>query len=100
MTSITARGNDDDFDKVEQGIDWLERLEAIKARRDRESAMTETTKYVNSLRAAIIALAGDADKNQLAAYYGGEVASLVESVRDPETADPWTEYLSPALMDE
>ena len=42
MTTITARGSDDDFDRVQQGIDWLERLEVIKARQDRESAINET----------------------------------------------------------
>ena len=99
MTTITARGSDDDFDRVQRGIDWLERLEAIKSRRDRESAIQETIEYVNNLRAAITALAGDVDPAQLAATYGGEVASVVESVRDSDATDPWTEYLHPSLLD-
>ena len=100
MTTITARGSDDDFDKVERGIDWLERLEIIKARQDRDSAIRETVEYVNRLRAAIIALSGDADVDQLAARHGGDVASVVESVRESETTDPWTEYLHPTLIEQ
>ena len=97
--TITARGSDDDFERVQQGIDWLERLEVIKARQDRESAINETVEYVNRLRAAITALAGDDDPSRLAALYGGEVASLVESVRGTNATDPWTEYLRPALLE-
>ncbi len=99
MAATTALGNDDGFDKVERGIDWLERLEAIKARRDRESAVRETSEYVNRLRAAIMTLAGDADINRIAADYGSEVASLVESVREADATDPWTEYLQPSLLE-
>ena len=100
MTTITARGSDDDFDRVERGIDWLERLEAIKTRRDRESAVRETVEYVNSLRAAVTALAGDADTDRLADLHGGDVADLVDSLRDTESTDPWTEYLRPALLED
>ena len=99
MTTITARGSDDDFDSVQQGIDWLERLEVIKARQDRESAIRETAEYVNKLRYAILTLAGDTDVNQLAASHGGEVSRLVESVRESDTTDPWTEYLRPTLLE-
>ncbi len=81
-------------------IDWLERLEVIKSRMDKESATRETVEYVNRLRAAIIALAGDADTSQLTALYGGEVASLVENVRGTDSTDPWTEYLQPALLED
>ncbi len=98
MTTITARGSDDDFDRVERGIDWLERLEVIKARQDRESAIRETAEYVNGLREAIIALSADADVSQIAARHGGEVASVVESLRESEATDPWTEYLHPTLL--
>lgn len=99
MTTITARGSDDDFDRVQKGIDWLERLEVIKARQDRESAINETIEYVNRLRAAVTTLAGHADASQLAALYGGEVADLVESVRESDTTDPWIEYLRPSLTE-
>ena len=61
MTTITARGSEDDFERVQQGIDWLERLEVIKARQDRESAIRETVEYVNRLREALNALVGDDD---------------------------------------
>ena len=101
MTTITARGSEDhdDFERVQQGIDWLERLEVIKARQDRESAIHETVEYVNRLRAAVTALAGDIDINDLAAQYGSDVASLVESMRETDSTDPWTEYLRPSLLE-
>ena len=101
MPAITThQASDDDFDRVEHGIDWLERLEVIKARQDRESAILETVEYVNRLRAAVAAIAGDADVNDLAAQYGGDVASLVESMRESAgSTDPWTEYLQPTLLE-
>ena len=100
MTTITTQAGDDEFERAQQGIDWLERLEVIKSRMDKESATRETVEYVNRLRAAIIALAGDADTSQLTALYGGEVASLVENVRGTDSTDPWTEYLQPALLED
>ena len=99
MATITARGSEDDFDEVARGIDWLERLEVIKARQDRESAIRETVEYVNRLRAVVTVLAGDTDINQLAAQYGSDVASLVESMREADSTDPWTEYLQPTLQE-
>lgn len=99
MTTITARGSDDDFDRVQQGIDWLERLEVIKARQDRESAIHESVEYVNRLRQALVALAGDADVNDIAGWHGDDVANLVDSVRDNVSTDPWTEYLRPTLLE-
>ena len=99
MTTKTARGSDDDFDRVRQGIDWLERLEVIKARQDRESAIQETVEYVNRLREALAILAGDADINDIAGWHGSDIAGLVDSIRDNESADPWTEYLRPTLLE-
>lgn len=99
MTTITARGSDDDFERVQQGIDWLERLEVIKARQDRESAISETVEYVNMLRAALNALAGDAHINDIAGWHGSDVASLVDGIRETESTDPWTEYLQPTLLE-
>ena len=99
MTTITARGSDDDFERVQQGIDWLERLEVIKARQDRESAIHETVEYVNRLREALNVLAGDADINDIAGWHGSDVASLVDGIRDNGSTDPWTEYLQPTLLE-
>ena len=31
MTTLTTQASDDDFDRVEQGIDWIEKLEGIRA---------------------------------------------------------------------
>ena len=99
MTTITAQGNDDDFERVRQGIDWLERLEVIKAREDRESAIRESVEYVNMLRKALTALAGDADIDDIAGWHGSDVATLVDGIRDNGSTDPWTEYLRPTLLE-
>ena len=97
MTTITTQASDDDFDRVEQGIDWIERLEGIRARQDKDSATQETIRYVDQLREAVLALAGDTSAHQLASRHGNRVAQLVDGLRDTETTDPWTEYLLPSL---
>jgi len=98
MTTITTQASDDDFDRVEQGIDWIERLERIRAQRDKEAATRETLQYVDKLRLAVSALAGDASPHELAASHGDEIAQLVDSIRDANITDPWTEYLLPSLL--
>lgn len=97
MTTLTTQASDDDFDRIEQGIDWIERLEGIRARQDKESATKETIDYVGQLRDALIALAGDASSHQLATLHGAAVAELVDSIRDADVTDPWAEYLLPSL---
>lgn len=98
MTTITTQASDDDFDRVEQGIDWIERLERIGAQRDKEAATRETIQYVDQLRIAITALAGDLSAHQLAAQHGAEIAQLVDSIRNVDITDPWAEYLLPSLL--
>ena len=98
MTTITTQASDDDFDRIEQGIDWIERLEAIRARQDKESATMETVEYVNRLREAVLALAGDASAHQLSTEHGNAIAQLVDGIRDNDVTDPWTEYLLPSLQ--
>ena len=98
MTTITAQASEDDFEKVEQQIDWIERLEGIRAQRNKELAVRETLGYVERLRATITALAGDTPPAQIAARHGGEVAAIVSSLTDSDDVDPWTEYLLPALV--
>ena len=98
MTTITTQASDDDFDRVEQGIDWIERLERIRAQRDKEAAARETLQYVDRLRQAVTALAGSASSHELTAVHGDEVAHLVDSIRDANITDPWTEYLLPSLL--
>ncbi len=98
MTTMTTQASDDDFEKIEQGIDWIEKLENIRARQDKESATEETVQYVEMLRRAVTALAGDLAPHQLATTHGPEVAQLVDSIRDSEITDPWTEYLLPSLV--
>jgi len=96
----TAIGNEDAFDEVERGIDWLERLENIKARQDREAALRETVRYVTGLRTAISALVGDATTERIAELHGSEVADIVEGIRTGGSVDPWNEYLRPALQEQ
>ncbi len=98
MTTVTTQASDDDFDKLEQGVDLIERLETIKARQDKESATQETINYVDRLRAAVAAMAGDTPPHQIASLYGNGVAQLVDGIRDSEIIDPWTEYLLPSLL--
>ena len=50
------------------------------------------------LRAAVTALAGEMSAHQLASAHGPRVAELVDSIRDSEITDPWTEYLLPSLV--
>ena len=98
MTTITTQASDDDFDRIEQGIDWIERLERIRAQRDKEAATRETVQYVARLRQAVTSLAGDASPHELAAHHGAEIAQLVDSIRDADATDPWDEYLLPSLL--
>ena len=95
----TTLSHEDPFDEVERGIDWLERLENIKARQDREAAMRETVEYVNRLRQVITALSSDTPIEQIAERHDEEIAALVESVRKSGEDDPWHKYLKPALME-
>lgn len=95
----TSVSHEDPFDEVERGIDWLERLENIKARQDREAAMLETVEYVNRLRHAIAALSEDTPIEQIAERHNQPIADLVESVRNAGEDDPWHKYLKPALTE-
>ena len=97
MTTTTS--HEDPFDEVERGIDWLERLENIKARQDREAAMRETVEYVNRLRHVIAALSGDTPAELIAESHGQPIADLVESIREGGADDPWHKYLEPALLE-
>ncbi len=96
----TAIGNEDAFDEVERGIDWLERLENIKARQDREAALRETVGYVHRLRDAIAVLSDDVSIERIAERHGRGMADLVKGIRTGGSDDPWTEYLRPALQEQ
>ena len=97
MTTIL--GNEDPFEEVERGIDWLERLENIRARQDRDAAILETVGYVNRLREAIAALSDDANLERIAELHGQEIADLMRDIRDGGSDDPWIEYLRPTLLE-
>ena len=51
MTTIL--GNEDPFEEVERGIDWLERLENIRERQDREAAMRRCGRLWNMWRCCV-----------------------------------------------
>ena len=95
----TTQASEDLYEEVERGIDWLERLENIRARQDREAAMRETVEYVNRLRDAISALSGDTGIQHISEQYGDDIAELVEGIREAGEDDPWLQYLRPALME-
>ena len=97
MTTIL--GNEDSFEEVERGIDWLERLENIKERQDREEAMRETVEYVEMLRGVLMELSGGASLESVADRHGKEVAELIESIRGDGEKDPWVAYLKPMLIE-
>ena len=95
----TSIGNEDPFEEVERGIEWLERLESMKARQDREEAIQETIEYVDVLREVISILSGDAEAEWIAGRYGRGIADVIDGVRGGGTKDPWEEYLKPALLE-
>ena len=102
MTTIL--GNEDPFEEVERGIDWLERLEKIRERQDREAAMRETVEYVEMLRGVLMELSGGASLGSVAGEsiadrYGKEVADLIEGIRGDGEKDPWVAYLKPMLIE-
>ena len=97
MTTIL--GNEDPFEEVERGIDWLERLENIRERQDREAAMWETVEYVEMLRGVLMELSGAATLESIADRHGKEVADLIEGIRGDGEKDPWVEYLRPTLIE-
>ena len=98
MTTIV--GNEDPFEEVERGLDWLERLEVIRARQDREAAIRETVEYVETLRRVLVDLSGGGAPEGIAERYGKDVVELVESIGGDGANDPWVAYLRPTLVEE
>ena len=95
----TKIGNEDPFDEVERGIDWLERLENMRARQDRESAILETVEYVEMLRKVIKNLSADATAESISMVHGQETADFIAVIGEPGTKDPWEAILKPALLE-
>ena len=99
MTTIL--GNEDPFEEVERGIDWLERLENIRERdRTGMRRFWQTVEYVNRLREAIAALSDDANLERIAELHGQEIADLIRDIRDGGSDDPWIQYLRPTLLEQ
>ena len=102
MTTITAQGllDDDRFERAEKQLEWVERLEALRGRRDRENARLAAVSYVEALRDAVQQLAGHQNYAALAQQHGAAVADLVDAVRNAHANDEWHGALKPALLDE
>ena len=92
----TAQGLDDHFDEVEQAIDWVERLEHLRSRHDRETASRAAIQYVEELRQAVRLLAGPLTTDELAERCG-DSASLAANIALSQP-DVWTERIRPALL--
>ena len=93
----TTQDVGDNFDEIERNLDWIERLESIRAQNNLQQAAQATVGYVKSLRATVVALAADLSPADLQNRYGSGVAALIESIRDEDQTDHWLESLEPAL---
>lgn len=101
MTTITAQGLDDDsFEQAEKQLEWVERLEALRGRRNRENARLAAVSYIEALRDAAQQLAGPQDYDAIAQQHGAAVADLVQAIRNGNDDDEWNGSLKPALLDE
>lgn len=101
MTTITAQGLDDDrFEEAEKQLEWVERLEALRGRRNRENARLAAVSYVEALRDAVQRLAGPQDYDAISRQHGPAVADLVNAIRSGNDGDEWNGSLKPALLDE
>ena len=101
MTTITAQGLDDDrFEEAEKQLEWVERLEALRGRRNRENARLAAVSYIEALRDAVQRLAGPQDYDAIAQQHGAAIADLVNAVRSGNDGDEWNGFLKPALLDE
>ena len=97
MTTTQALG--DDYDEIERNIDWIERLERVRTRRDRATAIRAAVQYVEQLRQIINGLAGPLTPAELQQHCGSELAETAQSVIQG-SPDAWTERIKPALLSE
>ena len=88
----------DGFEEAERGLDWLEKLESLRARSASDRAAYEVAEYVMKLRAAVTELAGNRTASELSRDVGMETAQLVEELRDAREDDNWNTRIRPALL--
>ena len=88
----------DRFEDAEIGLDWLEKLEALRARSASDRAAYDVAEYVMKLRSAVTRLAGDRTASELSELLGTEAAQLVEELRQDAENDYWNTRVRPALL--
>ena len=96
MSTRNALG--DQFEDAERGLDWLEKLEALRARSASDRAAYDVAEYVMKLRSAVTTLAGDRTASELSALLGADTAQLVEELRHDAENDYWNTRVRPALL--
>ncbi len=94
----TTDALDDRFDDAERGLEWLEKLEALRARSASNRASHDVAEYVMKLRIAVTELAGDRSAFDLSESIGPETAQLVEQLRQARDNDYWNTRIRPALL--
>ncbi len=94
----TTNALDDGFEEAERGLDWLEKLEALRARSASDRAAYEVAEYVMKLRTAVTDLAGSRTVPELSEDVGMETARLVEELREARDDDYWNRRIRPALL--
>ena len=99
-TAMRPEPEDDPFDQVERQIDWVEQLENVRERHENISAIRSAVPYVESLREAIILMAGRQTFADLRLLYGAQVAALIDTVRRRDPSDMWNSEIKPALEEQ
>ncbi len=94
---VTTQATDDSFDELERGVELVERLENVRARHGRDSAVPATVEYVDRLRAALVRLANGQSIDKIRQDYGDDTADLVADARNDD--DDWNLRLKPALLE-
>ena len=94
----TTNALDDQFDEIEKGLEWLEKLEALQARSASDQAAIEVADYVMKLRGAVLALSDDRGISEIGAAVGEEIGQLVAELRYEGDNDRWYSRIRPALL--
>ena len=89
---------DDEYERAERGLDWLEKLEALQTRSASDRAAYEVAEYVIKLRTAVTELAGARTVSELSEAVGADTAQLVEELRREGDVDDWNTRIRPALL--
>ena len=94
----TTNPLDDEFEKAERGLDWLEKLEALQTRSASDQAAFEVASYVMRLRTAVMELARGRTTAELRESVGADTVQLVEELRREGDTDYWNTRIRPALL--